>query len=93
MTPYKAQICGIGIMIFCSLACILYAEKNKTIATIAALTIIMPTDLIYLGQIDLDDPTNLLIRTIPIVGNIYSLYRIHGSKTLEPVDGWSDRIF
>jgi hypothetical protein len=93
MTPYKPQICAVGVMAFCALSCICWAEKNKTIATFAALFPIVPMDLIYLGAIDLNNPVGLLVRCIPFVGNGYDLYRIHISKDLVPEAGWSSNLF
>lgn len=93
MLPYKIQICGIGATILCAIVCIMYAEKNKIVATVLALTLIAPMDLIYLDQVNLDEPVSLIVRCIPVVGNIYDLYRIYISKDLVPATGWSPNLF
>lgn len=90
--PYKLEVCGSIVMIVCGIACIMWAEKNKVIAGITALTPIIPMDLIYLDQIDLDHPERLIVRMIPIVGNCYDLYRIFISKSLKPTTGWSSDL-
>jgi hypothetical protein len=100
MTPFKMQICGISLLVLCSLTCIMWSEKNKTIAGLTAMVPFFPADLIYLNAIgteDFTDPTKLSLlafRTfVPIAGNGYSLYRIFVSKSLEPKEGWSTNIF
>jgi predicted neutral ceramidase superfamily lipid hydrolase len=91
--PYKLQICAAIALGTSCCASIIWAEKNKTIATLAAMSLVVPMDYIYLNQVNLDDPISLVIRAVPIVGNVYSMWRIHISKTLKPEAGWSSNIF
>ena len=93
MVPYKPQLAFLTGVVACHIAFILWAEKNKLIAGILAWTPGLPADMIYLNQIDINNLTPVLIRAIPIVGNVYDTWRIFISGTLKPAEGWSSNLF
>ena len=91
---YRIHLIVAAGFALCCASCVIWAEKNKTIALMTALVPIVPLDYIYLDAFNLDDPVSIFLRTIPVVGNGMSLWKIFKSKTLAPAGGvWSTRLF
>jgi hypothetical protein len=60
-------------------------KKDKSFTLLLSLIPIIPANRIYLNNLDID---TILIRIIPILGNIYDLYYTFYKNTLIPENGW-----
>jgi hypothetical protein len=60
-------------------------KKDKSFAMLLSLIPIIPANRIYINNLDID---SILIRLVPIIGNIYDIYYTFYKKTLIPKDGW-----
>ena len=60
-------------------------KKDKSFTLLLSLIPIIPANRIYLNNLDVD---TILIRIIPILGNVYDLYYTFYRTTLTPKDGW-----
>ena len=78
----------ITILLFTFLLTQLNEKKNKSFTLLLCLIPIIPADRIYINNLDID---SILIRIIPIIGNIYDIYYIFYKKTIEPKNGWIDK--
>lgn len=90
MTSVLQIICCITLLL-CCVACIEFSKKSKGIAFMLAMTPVLPLNRVYINNYDLN--TIILPRAIPIIGNIYDMYRMFISNSLAPDGGWSDKLF
>jgi hypothetical protein len=92
--PFKMEIVGILMCVSMMISCILWTRKSKVVVAFLTFIPVIPADRIYMGDgLDLDDPTSLLIRAIPLIGGFYDLWLIFISKSLKPSGGWSETGF
>ena len=60
-------------------------KKDKTFATILTLIPIIPANRIYINNLDSE---TIIIRIIPIIGNIFDLYHMFHTKKLVKDNYW-----
>lgn len=90
ITAMPMQIFIITLLLICVLS-VIFMKKNKTIATLLTLQPIpIPFNRIYIGNMDWN---TMIIRIIPIIGNIYDLYKMLWDESLVPADGWTNNLF
>ena len=77
----------ITILLFIFLLTQFNEKKDKSFTLLLCLIPIIPADRLYINNLDID---SILIRIIPIIGNIYYIYYIFYKKTIIPKNGWID---
>ena len=77
----------ISIVIICIYFISNYVPKNdEKFATFLALIPIIPANRVYTNTLDKE---TILIRLIPIIGNIHDIYQMFYNNKLIPKNGWN----
>ena len=89
---YFLEQIELGILIFLMFTClgiVLYTKKNKIIAFLTATVPTVPINRMYISNMDWG---TMWYRFIPVIGNIYDIYKMFISKSLVPPTGWSSSL-